>query len=95
MSTDNKPLTKENFLNKKDLVFYMGGGEDEVQGSLKDVEWVMDEWGKYNAIGFLKWKWNNDWCEWDYGFVHAETEEIRSCEELYELYVKERENLTR
>lgn len=81
--------TKEDILNEKSLIYYMGSGEDEVQGSKQDVLDAMDEYANHMAIEFLNWcvdgTYNNLRGDVD-GIVHLR----QSTEQLYTLFIQEK-----
>jgi hypothetical protein len=43
------------------------------------------------AIAFLKWKWENDWCEWDSFLINANTEEEKTHDQLFDLFLQQTE----
>lgn len=64
-----------------------------------DVEQAMDEYGKDMATGFLEWMFNNTWVNnkiinqdghfWFKQYVRPQNRELKTTEQLFNLYLKE------
>lgn len=44
-----------------------------------------------HSVCFMRWKGDSEWCEWNDYFIHATTEEEKTYEELYQLFINENE----
>jgi hypothetical protein len=93
MNTEGKPLSKEEILNKRDLIFYCASGDD-VEGTLMQVSDAMDEYAEIEAIGFAEFIRE---CDYTHSDVHYHIDRnphgIKSgyytTAQLYQLYKKQ------
>lgn len=77
--------TKEDLFLKNGIFF---GKDGRCETDRHRIEKVTGEFAKNIAIGFEVWLRKNGWCQWDDGFVHNETDETETTDQLFNQYIK-------
>jgi hypothetical protein len=86
-------MTKEEILNKRDLIFYYSLTPEAVEGTKEDVFAAMDEYAQQVAIGFHEWR-KNRYQETHIGYYEPKvgTDEFKvynyTIEQLFNQYIQ-------